>query len=119
MLKGSLYMPQEVVDEDINANVIGSFFRAKGVVPRCTFCGTDDLSVSEVSASAGFRVGMRLGTYANIFKLKSEYSDGASSRVLTITCNNCGHIMAFDFYVICEWLKTTQGNTIRGKANDD
>jgi len=88
----------------VNAKILSDYLQSIGVVPRCTVCRSENISVPEVRSAAGsMSCGTPLGTYANLFIMKSAYSDNASLKCYALLCEHCGHIMTFRAENVLEW----------------
>jgi len=88
----------------VNAKIMSDYLASIGVAARCTMCRSENLPVPEVrSATGSMSCGTPLGTYNNLFIMKSAYGDNASLRCYALLCEHCGHIMTFRAENILEW----------------
>ncbi|WP_315710005.1 hypothetical protein [Brenneria uluponensis] len=101
--------------ELINLDNLILYFTRKGIVLHCTLCGSSDLSVPQVSANVGMHVGMRLGSYVNVFKKESIYAPNANQYYLSIVCKKCSHTINIDAEPIVTWIKENAANAIGEK----
>ncbi|KHN50697.1 hypothetical protein [Pectobacterium fontis] len=91
--------------ELINLNNLILYFSHKGVALHCPLCGSSDLSVQQVSANVGMHIGMRLGSYVNVFKKESIYSPNADQYYLSMVCKKCSNTINIDALPILAWVK--------------
>lgn len=104
--------------EDVDSACISAYMRSKGIKLRCTFCGNLNISLNEVTTSAGFCVDTALGTYSNLYLMNSQYAQDAYLNPLALSCEDCGHIMFFDIEIIMEWLRKNP-TVIMGETVND
>ncbi|NJD00209.1 hypothetical protein [Candidatus Erwinia dacicola] len=88
----------------INAQILSDYLLSLGVIPRCTVCLSESLSVPEVRSAAGsVSCGTPLGTYANLFIMKSAYGVNANINCYALICECCGHVMNFRAENVLAW----------------
>lgn len=100
-------MPSKQGFERITADMLHGFLESKDVVLSCNLCSRTEFSIPQVGASANMPVGMRLGTYANVFIDKSFYSSNADLHYIVLICKNCGNTIKINAGSVIKWVNDT------------
>lgn len=109
-------MPTPYDFEIITADMLSEFMTSKNIYAVCSLCSNDVFTLPQVSANVGMPVGMRLGTYVNIYKSESIYHTDFPQFYISMICKNCGSIIKIDPFLVRDWIKDkyfkvdTEGN---------